>query len=108
MNVTLKVWRQASRDSDGAFVSYPADGLSPKMSFLEMLDGVNERLTVEGDQPIEFESDCREGICGTCGLMINGHHMARNSVLPRANSTCAGSATVTRSPSSPGGPQRSP
>ena len=72
MNVTLKVWRQASRDSDGAFVSYAADGLSPEMSFLEMLDGVNERLTVEGDQPIEFESDCREGICGTCGLMING------------------------------------
>jgi succinate dehydrogenase / fumarate reductase iron-sulfur subunit len=72
MKVTLKVWRQAGPDTDGEFKTYEADGLSPEMSFLEMLDIVNDRLTIEGGEPIEFESDCREGICGTCGLMING------------------------------------
>ena len=72
MRVTLKVWRQQGPQDSGEFVTYVADGLSPEMSFLEMLDSVNDRLTVEGDSPIEFEADCREGICGTCGLMING------------------------------------
>lgn len=72
MKVTLNVWRQAGPETEGRFVSYDADGLSPDMSFLEMLDVVNDRLTENGDEPIEFESDCREGICGTCGLMING------------------------------------
>ena len=72
MKVTLKVWRQKGPDAEGGLVTYEADGLSPEMSFLEMLDIVNDRLIVEGDEPIEFESDCREGICDTCGLMING------------------------------------
>ena len=72
MKVTLKVWRQAGPAVPGEFVTYEADGLSPEMSFLEMLDIVNDRLTEAGGEPIEFESDCREGICGTCGLMING------------------------------------
>jgi succinate dehydrogenase / fumarate reductase iron-sulfur subunit len=72
MKVTLKVWRQAGPTAPGELKTYEADGLSPEMSFLEMLDIVNDRLTIEGDVPIEFESDCREGICGTCGLMING------------------------------------
>ena len=72
MNVTLHVWRQKDRTSAGAFVTYEADGVSPDMSFLEMLDVVNERLILKGEEPIAFDHDCREGICGTCGMVING------------------------------------
>ena len=72
INLTLKVWRQAGPDAEGRFVTYEADGISTDASFLEMLDIVNERLIEAGEEPIVFESDCREGICGTCGLMING------------------------------------
>ena len=72
MNLTLHVWRQASPDAKGRFVKYEAKEISEHASFLEMLDVVNEQLTVEGQEPIAFESDCREGICGTCGIMISG------------------------------------
>ena len=72
MNLTLHVWRQKSRDADGAFTTYKASGISPDASFLEMLDVVNEELTAKGEEPIHFEHDCREGICGSCGMMING------------------------------------
>jgi succinate dehydrogenase iron-sulfur subunit len=72
MNLTLHVWRQASRDAEGRFVTYKAEGISPDASFLEMLDVVNEGLNDRGEQPIHFEHDCREGICGSCGMMING------------------------------------
>src|SRR3954451_21494447 len=72
MDLTLQVWRQASRTADGKFVTYEAKGISPDASFLEMLDVVNEELTERGEQPIHFEHDCREGICGSCGMMING------------------------------------
>ncbi|MCY3634837.1 MAG: succinate dehydrogenase/fumarate reductase iron-sulfur subunit [bacterium] len=72
MNLTLKVWRQPGPLAEGRFVTYEASGISTDASFLEMLDIVNERLIEMGDEPIVFESDCREGICGTCGLMING------------------------------------
>jgi succinate dehydrogenase / fumarate reductase, iron-sulfur subunit len=72
INVTLKVWRQDGPDVPGRFETYNASGISVDASFLEMLDVVNERLVEEGKEPITFESDCREGICGTCGLMING------------------------------------
>lgn len=72
MNVTLKVWRQAGPDTPGGFVTYAATGISPEMSFLEMLDTVNEQLIEDGQVPIEFDHDCREGICGTCSLMIDG------------------------------------
>ncbi|MDE0578472.1 MAG: succinate dehydrogenase/fumarate reductase iron-sulfur subunit [bacterium] len=72
MNLTLKVWRQAGPSAEGRFVTYEANGISTDASFLEMLDIVNERLIEAGEEPIVFESDCREGICGTCGLMING------------------------------------
>ncbi|MXZ76669.1 MAG: succinate dehydrogenase/fumarate reductase iron-sulfur subunit [Acidimicrobiia bacterium] len=72
MNLTLKVWRQPGPLAEGQFVTYEASGISTDASFLEMLDIVNERLIDMGDEPIVFESDCREGICGTCGLMING------------------------------------
>src|SRR5450830_1246958 len=60
------------RDAEGKFVTYPAKGISPDASFLEMLDVVNEELIGRGEQPIHFEHDCREGICGSCGMMING------------------------------------
>ena len=72
MNITERVWRQADAESEGRMVSYPVEGVSEHMSFLEMLDVLNERLTLEGQDPIAFDSDCREGICGTCGLMVNG------------------------------------
>ena len=72
MNLTLHVWRQAGPDLSGKMVVYKANDISPDMSFLEMLDVVNERLTDNGEVPIAFDHDCREGICGTCGLMING------------------------------------
>ena len=72
MRITLKVWRQASPDSAGGFETYDVPDISPEMSFLEMLDIVNDRLTVDGKEPIQFEHDCREGICGSCGIMING------------------------------------
>ncbi|MGA0407171.1 MAG: succinate dehydrogenase/fumarate reductase iron-sulfur subunit [Limisphaerales bacterium] len=72
MNLTLKVWRQKNADEPGQFVSYQAKGISQDMSFLEMLDVVNESLMTEGQEPIAFDSDCREGICGTCSVVING------------------------------------
>jgi len=72
MDLTLKVWRQATASVPGAFETYPAKGIIPDMSFLEMLDVVNEGLIAEGREPIAFDSDCREGICGTCSLVING------------------------------------
>jgi succinate dehydrogenase / fumarate reductase iron-sulfur subunit len=72
MNLTLRVWRQAGPQARGSFVDYPAQGISPDMSFLEMLDVVNEGLIARGEDPIAFDSDCREGICGACGFMVNG------------------------------------
>jgi len=72
MDLTLHVWRQARAGDKGRFVTYAAPGISPDMSFLEMLDVVNERLIEKGDAPIAFDHDCREGICGTCGMVING------------------------------------
>lgn len=72
LSLTLKVWRQANRDAPGRFVEYRAEGISPDMSFLEMLDVVNDGLIRRGEDPIAFDSDCREGICGSCGLMVNG------------------------------------
>jgi succinate dehydrogenase / fumarate reductase iron-sulfur subunit len=72
MDLTLHVWRQKSRDSDGSFADYKATNISPDASFLEMLDVINEELIATGEEPIHFEHDCREGICGSCGMMING------------------------------------
>jgi succinate dehydrogenase / fumarate reductase iron-sulfur subunit len=72
MNLTLFVWRQADGAASGQLVRYPAPDVSPDMSFLEMLDVVNEGLTLRGEAPIAFDHDCREGICGSCGMMING------------------------------------
>ena len=72
LNLTLKVWRQDGPDDRGRFETYQANDISTDASFLEMLDVVNEQLVEEGREPITFESDCREGICGTCSLMIDG------------------------------------
>src|SRR5687768_2924226 len=72
MNLTLHVWRQSSTSANGHFVRYEARDVSPDMSFLEMLDVLNEELSLRGESPIAFDHDCREGICGSCGVMING------------------------------------
>src|SRR5690606_11293538 len=72
MKFTLKVWRQAGPADKGHFETYDAENVSDEMSFLEVLDVVNESLIREGKEPIHFDHDCREGICGSCGLMING------------------------------------
>ena len=72
MNITLKVWRQRDQRSQGTFETYEAKDISPNMSFLEMLDEVNEGLVKKGKEIIAFDSDCREGICGTCSMVING------------------------------------
>ena len=72
MNITVRVWRQADRYAEGKMAIYHVEDVSEDMSFLEMLDVLNERLTMRGADPIAFDSDCREGICGQCGLVING------------------------------------
>ena len=72
MNLVLHVWRQADANAEGRMQSYPANEISEDMSFLEMLDVVNEGLIANGEDPIAFDHDCREGICGACGLVING------------------------------------
>jgi succinate dehydrogenase / fumarate reductase iron-sulfur subunit len=72
VKITLKVWRQANAETEGRMATYVVDDITPDMSFLEMLDVLNEQLILAGEEPVAFDSDCREGICGTCGLMING------------------------------------
>ena len=72
INITLKVWRQKGPHVKGGFETYPATDISTDMSFLEMIDVVNEQLTLDGKDPIAFDHDCREGICGMCGAVING------------------------------------
>lgn len=72
MNFKLKIWKQKNRNSEGKFVDYNIENISPDISFLEMLDILNEQLISNGEEPVAFEHDCREGICGCCGMMING------------------------------------
>src|ERR1700740_2050525 len=72
MNLTLKVWKQKNKDAKGALETYQVKGISPDMSFLEMFDVLNEQLIAEGRDPIAFDHDCREGICGMCSMFING------------------------------------
>jgi succinate dehydrogenase / fumarate reductase iron-sulfur subunit len=87
VKITVRVWRQAGPDAEGTMVSYPVEDVSEHMSFLEMLDVLNERLTLAGEDPIAFDSDCREGICGQCGVVINGvAHGRANSPVP--TTTC--------------------
>jgi succinate dehydrogenase / fumarate reductase, iron-sulfur subunit len=84
VNLTLRVWRQASPSAPGRLVDYKATGISPDMSFLEMLDVLNQQLLGRKDDPIAFDHDCREGICGMCGMVING----RPHGPQRATATC--------------------
>lgn len=84
MTLKLNVWRQKDGKAKGAMVKYTLPGVSPHMSFLEMLDHLNEMLIHKGEEPVEFEHDCREGICGSCGLVINGTAHGPN----RATATC--------------------
>lgn len=72
MNFTLRIWRQKDRRDPGRFEDYPVTGITPDMSFLEVLDVLNEELTKKGEAPVAFSHDCREGICGSCGIYING------------------------------------
>lgn len=72
MKLTLKIWRQANAKAKGQMVTYPVDGIEDDMSFLEMLDVLNEGLINKGEEPVVFDHDCREGICGSCSLQING------------------------------------
>src|ERR1700758_5650838 len=72
MNLTLRVWRQQNANALGGFISYQANNVTPEMSFLEMLDALNEDLISRREPAIAFEHDCREGICGSCGFLING------------------------------------
>lgn len=72
MNLTLKIWRQAGPDAKGEIKEYKMDGVSPDMSFLEMLDVLNQQLVEKKEEPVVFDHDCREGICGACSLVING------------------------------------
>jgi succinate dehydrogenase / fumarate reductase iron-sulfur subunit len=73
MNLTLKIWRQKNADAKGSFETYQMDNVSPEMAFLEMLDALNKKLVEEDKDPVAFDHDCREGICGSCGMYINGH-----------------------------------
>ena len=84
MNLTLKVWRQKNTGTPGKFVTYKAEEISPDMSFLEMLDVVNENMVKRKEDPIQFDHDCREGICGMCSLVINGEPHGPK----RATTTC--------------------
>ena len=72
MNIKLKIWRQPNAKTKGIFVDYTLENVSPGMSFLEMLDALNTKLITQGQEPVAFEHDCREGICGSCSLYING------------------------------------
>lgn len=72
MKIHLKIWRQKNAQAEGKLVDYDLDGVDNHMSFLEMMDTLNEQLILKGEMPVEFDHDCREGICGTCGMMING------------------------------------
>jgi len=83
VKLNLKIWRQADRSDKGAMHTYELDGVSADMSFLEMLDVLNEELNAKGEEPIAFDSDCREGICGMCSLMINGEAHG-----PEVTTTC--------------------
>ena len=109
MNLTLHVWRQKSPSDAGRMVEYALPGISPDMSFLEMLDTLNETLMRRGEEPVAFDHDCREGICGSCDLMIDGlaHGPERATTsLPAAHAELRRRRRT--STWSRGGPRRSP
>jgi succinate dehydrogenase / fumarate reductase, iron-sulfur subunit len=96
MRIHLKVWRQAAPNAPGGLVDYTIEDVNPDMSFLEMLDVLNEALIARGEDPVAFDSDCREGICGTCGFLINGvpHGPDPGTTVCQLHITCAVSRTT--------------
>ena len=82
MKLTLQIWRQKNAKAEGKIVEYPLDGIEEDMSFLEMLDVLNEKLIIKGDEPVSFDHDCREGICGSCSLFINGEAHGPDRGIP--------------------------
>ena len=112
MNFTLKIWRQKDAKAKGAFETYKVENISADTSFLEMLDILNNNLIHEGKEPVAFDHDCREGICGMCSLHIDGRAHGpgvTRATAPRpARFTCAVSKTGRRSSSSPGVRRLSP
>lgn len=102
INITLKVWRQFGPDVKGRLETYQAKNISTDMSFLEMLDVINEQLTLEGKDPIAFDHDCREGICGMCGSVVNGRAHGPEKEPRSASCICGIFQTETLSLSSHG------
>ncbi|HZK04394.1 MAG TPA: succinate dehydrogenase/fumarate reductase iron-sulfur subunit [Actinomycetaceae bacterium] len=100
MKVTLNIWRQPAPEAPGRMVSYELVGISEHMSFLEMLDVLNEELSARGEEPVEVDSDCREGICGMCGLVINGiaHGPGRTTTCQLHMRTFRDGETITIEP----------
>ncbi|MFF2650120.1 succinate dehydrogenase/fumarate reductase iron-sulfur subunit [Streptomyces sp. NPDC058045] len=95
MKLTLRIWRQRDAAGEGAMSTYRVDGISSDMSFLEMLDTLNEQLILSGEDPVAFDHDCREGICGACSLVINGEAHGPNGVSPAQADSRAGGGTTT-------------
>ena len=89
MNLTLKVWRQNGEEDKGRIVEYKMSDISPDMSFLEMMDVLNEQLIEKGDNPVAFDHDCREGICGSCSMYINGEPHGPENPLLHVSYICA-------------------
>ena len=97
MNLTLRIWRQDDAEDSGRFETHEAIDVSPDMSFLEMLDVVNEGIIADGNEPIAFDSDCREGICGTCSMVING--VPRRPARHYCPASCICDSSVIATPS---------
>ena len=100
MKLTLEIWRQAGPDTDGNFETVQVDDAVEQMSILELLDHVNNNYVEAGKEPFTFASDCREGICGTCGVTVNGRPHGAGQNTPRACSVCSTTRTATRCASS--------
>lgn len=100
MRINLRIWRQPKTGTEGRLVSYALAGVSPDMSFLEALDVLNEELTAKGEEPVAFDSDCREGICGMCGLVIDGqpHGPERTTTCQLHLRSLRDGATITVEP----------
>jgi len=88
IGLTLKIWKQDGPESRGTLETYEVRDISTDSSFLEMLDILNERLVLNGEDPVAFDHDCREGICGTCGAVVNGRATAPSTAPPYASCTC--------------------
>ena len=100
MNFRLRIWRQEAHDAPGRFETYEVHDIAPDESFLEMMDELNDRLILEGVRPIAFDHDCREGICGTCSMTIDGHGTAASGALAVSLADFAGRIPASAGPAS--------